>query len=187
MSQLFAAVCSTDHTIEGFNETMSGLGTEPVCAGSRQQEQRAKHRYPIALELQYQLMDRGGVKRAGTGRTINISSKGVLFETDQRLPQGACVELALKWPFLLGSVCALKLVVQGRIVRCAANSNTAAVKAESYEFRTAGLRRQQNERRMAETGADAYRDKASTNRLVPAVPSQGIYRPTVVGSIPVAG
>ena len=61
-----------------------------------QGHQGAKDRYPMTLELQYKLMDRGRVERVGVGRTVNISSSGVLIETDRSLPPGGSVELAMK-------------------------------------------------------------------------------------------
>jgi len=104
------------------------------------EDQRAKDRYPIALELQYKLLDRGRVEQVGIGRTVNISSKGVLFETDRSLPPSGSVELAMKWPFLLRGICGMKLIIRGQIVRCHANTKATAVRAESHEFRTAGFR-----------------------------------------------
>jgi hypothetical protein len=113
-------------------------------------DQRAKDRYPITLELQYKLLDKGRVERVGVGRTINISSNGVLFETDRSLPPGGSVELAMKWPFLLRGICGMKLVVRGRIVRCHANTTATAVRAESHEFRTAGFRAPRDESSMVQ-------------------------------------
>src|SRR4051812_3698683 len=78
---------------------------------------RLNRRYPITLDLQYKLLSKGQVARLGSGTTLNISSGGVIFETDETLPSTGMVELALKWPFLLEGVCGLKLVMRGRIVR----------------------------------------------------------------------
>lgn len=106
-------------------------------------DQRVNGRYPIALEVQYKLLrgDRvNKVDRVGCGRTLNISSGGVLFETDQLLPPTGFVELAIQWPFLLREVCSLKLVMRGRIVRRDNHTKATAVRAESHEFRTAGVR-----------------------------------------------
>ena len=102
-------------------------------------DQRSKGRYPIALDLQYKVLRGGRVERAGVGRTVNISSGGVLFETDDLLPSRGSVELAMKWPFLLQGVCGLKLVMRGRIVRSASNGKATAVRADFHEFRTAGI------------------------------------------------
>jgi hypothetical protein len=106
---------------------------------AKRSEQRLNGRYPITLELQYKLLSKGRVERLGIGRTLNISSGGVLFESDDLLPAGGLIELAMKWPFLLEGICSLKLVMRGRIVRSDANSKAAAVKGEYHEFRTAGV------------------------------------------------
>ena len=127
-------------------------------------DQRAKDRYPITLELQYKVLDRGRVERVGIGRTVNISSNGVLFETDQSLPTGGTVELAMKWPFLLRGICGMKLVVRGRIVRSHANTTTTAVRAESHEFRTAGFRAPRDESSMVQQAANPF-PKVQVERL----------------------
>jgi len=81
----------------------------------------------------------------GCGRTLNISSGGVLLETDQLLPPTGIVELAIQWPFLLREVCSLKLVMRGRIVRRDYQTKATAVRAEFHEFRTAGVRTSKTE------------------------------------------
>jgi hypothetical protein len=105
-----------------------------------QVDQRAKGRYPIALDVQYKLLRGDRVISVGCGKTLNISSGGVLFETDQLLPPSGVVELAIQWPFLLREVCSLKLVMRGRIVRRDYDTKATAVRAEFHEFRTAGVR-----------------------------------------------
>ena len=101
-------------------------------------ERRTKRRYPIHLEVQYKVLKHRRVERLGAGRTLNISSGGVLFEADGILPPNGPIELALNWPFLLHGSCNLKLVIRGRIVRSADKS--IAIRAEFHEFRTAGVR-----------------------------------------------
>ena len=103
-------------------------------------DQRLNGRYPITLELQYKLLNKGRVEHLGVGRTLNISSGGVLFQADGILPPTGPIELALTWPFLLEGICNLKLVMRGRVVRCDAGSRAIAVKAEYHEFHTAGVR-----------------------------------------------
>ena len=103
-------------------------------------DQRANGRYPIALDVQYKLLRGDRVVSVGCGKTLNISSGGVLFETDQLLPPSGVVEVSIQWPFLLREVCSLKLVMRGRIVRRDYHSKATAVKTESHEFRTAGVR-----------------------------------------------
>jgi len=118
-------------------ETPSGL-----APSEERTDQRARDRYPISLDLQYKVLRGGRVEQIGTGRTLNISSGGVLFETDDRLPQRGLVEVAMQWPYLLQGACGLKLVMRGHIVRSTANHKETAVRAEFREFRTTGVRRQ---------------------------------------------
>jgi len=101
-------------------------------------DRRTKRRYPIHLEVQYKLLKHRRVERLGAGRTLNISSGGVLFEADGLLPSNGPIEIALNWPFLLHGSCNLKLVMRGRIVRT--NDKAIAIRAEFHEFRTAGVR-----------------------------------------------
>jgi hypothetical protein len=103
---------------------------------ARAAERRANRRYPITLQLQYKLIRKGRVQRLGLGRTINISSHGVLFETDDAVPTSGQMELAMNWPFLLQGSRALKLIMRGRILRM--QEKTVALKMEFREFRTAG-------------------------------------------------
>jgi len=114
-----------------------------VSIDARRADPRSHPRYPIALELRYKLLRRGRVEYLGAGRTLNMSSGGVLFErtdqaskTSESALAGGIVELAVSWPFLLGDTCNLKLVMRGQIVR--SESKLLAMKIDRYEFRTAG-------------------------------------------------
>jgi hypothetical protein len=101
-------------------------------------DQRLNQRYPITLNVEYKLLKKGRVARFGSGRTMNISSGGIYFEVDEPLPGRGRIELAMEWPFLLEGVCALKLVMRGRIVRN--DTKGVAVQIVKHEFRTAGVR-----------------------------------------------
>jgi hypothetical protein len=102
-------------------------------------EQRSKHRYPITLDLQYRLLkQRGQGSRVGYGTTLNVSSGGVLFETDQQLPAKGAIELAIEWPMLQG-VYGLKLLMRGHIVRSNTQTKRTAIRIEYHEFCTASV------------------------------------------------
>ena len=105
---------------------------------SHRADQRLNRRYPIALEIEYKLLRKGRVERLGLGRTLNVSSGGVLFEADEPLPAGNSIELLMYWPFLLEGVCPLKLVIHGNVVR--SDGKRVAVQTKHHEFRTAGTR-----------------------------------------------
>jgi len=98
-------------------------------------ERRSALRFPIEQDALYKILDHRAVSpESGTGKTLDISSDGVLFETDQRLPSGKRVELSVNWPAALEGGCPLKLVAHGRVVR--AEERKAAMRIEQYEFRT---------------------------------------------------
>ena len=61
-------------------------------------EKRSHRRYPITLDVQYELVHGSRLTRFGTGRTVNISSGGVFFETKDDLPTHGLVELIMDWP-----------------------------------------------------------------------------------------
>jgi len=101
-------------------------------------DQRVSRRYPISLQVEYKLFRKGRVEHFGLGKTLNVSSGGVLFEANESLPTGSVVEILMHWPFMLEGVCPLKLVIHGSIVR--SDSKGVAVRTKHHEFRTAGAR-----------------------------------------------
>jgi len=98
---------------------------------------RKSPRYGFAMELSYSYR-RNGSTWIGTGRTKDVSEEFVRFENDQKVPQGAELELHIAWPYRLQSVCGLELIVRGPVVRTGADG--ALIKMKSYEFRTCGER-----------------------------------------------
>jgi hypothetical protein len=82
-------------------------------------------------------MSRRAPDEIGAGKTINMSSNGILFTTDQMLLPGKRLEVAVSWPAQLNNKCALKLVARGKIVRC--EPGRAALEIQQYEFRTQGV------------------------------------------------
>jgi hypothetical protein len=99
-------------------------------------DRRNDRRYEIQLDVRWKLIRRRRVLETGVGRTLDLSSGGILFDPGRQLPVGMNVELSIAWPVLLRNVAPLQLVVSGRIVRC--NSNRAAVVMAQHEFRTSG-------------------------------------------------
>ena len=98
-------------------------------------DRRASDRFPIEREVRYKILSKK-FEELGTGLTVNMSSNGVLFTTDQLLVPGRRLELNISWPAQLNSKIALKLVARGRIVRYEAGR--AAMEIQQYEFRTQG-------------------------------------------------
>lgn len=110
------------------------LSTEYIGAYT---ERRSTGRFPLREEVRYK-MQHNKVLTTGVGHTLNIGSGGVLFTTEERLPEGRLVELSVNWPARLDGTCPLKFVATGRVVR--AEDHRAAVRIERYEFRTRSTR-----------------------------------------------
>jgi len=97
-------------------------------------DRRSTDRFPIESELRYKLVDSKGTSDGGLGRTLNMSSSGVLFTSETQLPVGRRVELSVDWPAQLNEHCGLKLVALGRVIRSSAEA--AAIRIDKYDFRT---------------------------------------------------
>lgn len=99
-------------------------------------ERRRRQRFEIECEVRYRLLDSRRHLPQQTGKTINISSKGVLFEIAGDLPVGKRIELSIAWPAVLNDKCRLKMVAVGRLVRV--SNGRAAALIQKHEFRTQG-------------------------------------------------
>jgi hypothetical protein len=97
-------------------------------------DRRHSDRFPIEREVRFRVLSKRSGDEVGDGRTLNISSSGVLFTSEQVLLPGRRLELSISWPAQLNNKCALKLVARGRIVRF--EDGRAAMEIQQYEFRT---------------------------------------------------
>ncbi|HTX39604.1 MAG TPA: PilZ domain-containing protein [Bryobacteraceae bacterium] len=100
-------------------------------------ERRSDRRYEISLDLRWKVLRRKRTLDSGMGRTIDISSGGIFFETGRKLPVGLKVQLSISWPVLLHNSSPLQLTASGRIVR--SDNQRAAIEIIQHEFRTAGV------------------------------------------------
>jgi c-di-GMP-binding flagellar brake protein YcgR len=106
--------------------------------GRNDRDRRTKRRFTIDQEVKYKMLYGQRIAETGAGRTMNISSGGVWFTTENMLTSGMPVELSMNWPVLLNDSCPMKLMIYGCVVR--SNEKGAAVAIERYEFRTQGSR-----------------------------------------------
>jgi hypothetical protein len=92
-------------------------------------------RFPINAPVKYQIKGGAGDQvETGSGQTVNVSSRGVLFESNNPLKPGTQVELTIAWPLLLGTSTGLTLWLAGKVIRV--EQNRSAVAIVRYEFRT---------------------------------------------------
>ncbi|MGD0500330.1 MAG: PilZ domain-containing protein [Bryobacteraceae bacterium] len=100
-------------------------------------DRRRDRRYELRLDMRWKLLRRRRVLDQGAGRTLDLSSSGILFESGRELPTGFTVELSVTWPVLLHNVAPLQLVAAGRIVRT--DGGRAAIRMAQHEFRTMAI------------------------------------------------
>jgi len=100
-------------------------------------ERRRSSRFPIERELRYKTLSQRSEIINGTGKTLNISSSGVLFTAAHELPVGTRLEVSISWPAQLNERCLLNLVARGRITR--QEEGQLALQIQQYEFRTQSL------------------------------------------------
>ena len=106
--------------------------TPPRKSGTA--DRRHSDRFPIEREVRYRVLNKRSAEEAGDGKTINISSSGVLFTSEHVLLPGRRMELSISWPAQLDNKCGLKLMARGRVVRF--ENGRAAIEIQQYEFRT---------------------------------------------------
>ncbi len=101
-----------------------------------QPNRRGSERLPIEREVHFRVIkDRSGKEASGFGKTVNMSSSGVMFTTtEQMLPSRCRVELDIDWPAKLDDKCALKFVAEGHLVR--SEVGWAVLEIQRYELRT---------------------------------------------------
>src|ERR1035437_5885363 len=102
-------------------------------------DRRGTSRFPVREDLRYRVVQSRTAEVSGVGSTLNIGSGGILFTTEDKLPLGLMVELAVNWPAMLDGVCPLQFVATGRVVR--SEAQRAAVRIERYEFKTRNMNR----------------------------------------------
>jgi hypothetical protein len=99
-------------------------------------ERRSDRRYALHLDLRWKLIRRRRILETGVGRTLDLSSGGILIETERSLPVGLNLEISVAWPVMLHNVSPMQLVISGRIVRT--SGQRVAIRMLQHEFRTAG-------------------------------------------------
>jgi len=97
-------------------------------------DRRFTNRFPVQQEVRYRIVQARNPTKGGTGKSLDVSSGGILFTTTEKLPTGRMVEIAMNWPARLHGTCPLQFVATGRVVR--SDGSTAAVRIQRYEFRT---------------------------------------------------
>lgn len=91
--------------------------------------------YPIQLDLRYKTLNPNSIV-AGTGKTLEISSTGIVFTADGPIEPGTKLELSMAWPAVLDDRVALQLVSEVKIT--GREGQTLRADIWKYHFRTRG-------------------------------------------------
>jgi hypothetical protein len=86
--------------------------------------------------MEFRIVQGQEVVQSGTGRTLNLSNTGILFESGETLPVGAEVEISVAWPARLDNAIALNFCVSGHVSRSADCRH--AVRILEHDFRLRG-------------------------------------------------
>ena len=93
--------------------------------------QERAQRYGIKRPVEFRLKS-PGVRKAGTGQTLNISTRGLLFETQTEIDMGRRIDLMVDVGDALGGP-PVTLHVQGITVRT--QNGTVAVLVKKHRLR----------------------------------------------------
>lgn len=100
-------------------------------------ERRENQRYPVNLKVRYRTLGEPP-EITGFGRTIDVSSGGMLVACPHGVQAGVKLQVTLEWPIALEGTIPLQLVVHGKVVRH--EESRFALVFSRYQFRTKGYR-----------------------------------------------
>lgn len=92
-------------------------------------ERRADSRYTIQTGLEYRLILRRKVVQTGSGRLMNMSRGGLLFECDRGVPPRTRIELKVDWP---AHAVKIALHVVGQTVRTQGTSTAVKILRSAF-------------------------------------------------------
>ncbi|MBS1853844.1 MAG: PilZ domain-containing protein [Acidobacteria bacterium] len=95
-------------------------------------ERRSAQRYPVRLGLDYRAFGRDHSVSAGTGTTLNMSSRGLFIHTTNPLARSGMIEISVHLPESTGGERAANLVILGQVVR--ADAGGAAIRILRHGF-----------------------------------------------------
>ena len=108
----------------------------PNCGQSRverdRRNRRAAKRYGLDLQFDYRVFGRDGSVQEGRGRTLNMSSGGLLVAPDQPICKGRTIEITVQLPAQFKDAPGPRLVVLGHVLR--SDAKGAAIRILRHGF-----------------------------------------------------
>jgi len=96
-------------------------------------DRRSSERFEMERDLEIKVTGKKDDTRHSTGKTVNMSSSGILFSCGIPLNVGTKVEANISWPAQINGAVSLELFAQGVIVRIGVG--VVAMRIEKYDFK----------------------------------------------------
>ena len=84
---------------------------------NNQRDRRASKRFSVERTVRYRILDDGSAGMSGVGKTLNISSAGMLIATERLLSPGMQLQVEIDWPLQKDARVSLKLIAMCTVVR----------------------------------------------------------------------
>jgi hypothetical protein len=97
-----------------------------------ERNRRTAKRYGLELPFEYRLFGRDQYVQEGCGRTLNMSSRGLLVAPDQQISKGLPIEIVVQLPVELKDMTGARLVILGHVMR--SGPTGAAIKIVRHGF-----------------------------------------------------
>jgi PilZ domain len=101
-------------------------------ANRRKGERRANNRYSVHSPVQFRAPGTAPGCGWGSGRTVDMSARGILIDAPEPLPLGSAVELALEWPGIYHGTPMMRLFLTASVVRV--DSRGTALRILTHQF-----------------------------------------------------
>jgi PilZ domain len=106
-------------------------------SSNRKPERRQAERFSIKRSVRYLVVSADPLEMLGHGKTVNMSSCGILFTTEQVLARGMTVQVEVDWPVKLRGTVPLQLFIVGSVVRSEKGKvSLAGLEIVRWKFRT---------------------------------------------------
>ena len=115
------------------NEAAGLTKVQPLSRTSGSTDRRTKARYNMELGVRF-FPPGMGARFCAVGKTVNVSSGGLLIVSPCQVSERTELQLMLEWPSKLDGRIPLQLVVRGTVVR--SEPTRFAVALRSHHFRT---------------------------------------------------
>ena len=107
---------------------------------NNQRDRRASKRFSVERIVRYRILDDGYAGVSRIGKTVNLSSGGILIVTDRLLSPGMRLQVEVDWPPQMDATVSLKLVAMCTVVRSEIGATAlAGLKITRHEFLTTVL------------------------------------------------